>query len=375
MSVRPFHRQCALLAPATLALVLSAAAPAAAWDDPEVIARGLDNPRGLDIGPGNGLYVAEAGRGGPGPCAEGPEGEVCAGATGAVTRIDLDSGRQERVATGLPSLASRAGGNATGPHDVSFSDRGPGWLVVGLGANPAARAQFGELGARFGWLYRFTRNGRSEPFADLAAFEAAEDPDAGQPGAAGADSNPWSVVSAGRGAVVSDSGGNDLVRVNRRGRVRSTAVFPARFVSNPFAPGAQIPMQSVPTGVVRAPGDGGYYVGELTGFPFPAGAARIYDVPRGGGDPEVAETGFTTVVDLAAARDGKLYVLQIASASLAGPPSPGALIEIHPDGTRHELARGKLTAPTGLAVDDDGALYISHQGLTAGEGEVLRLAP
>lgn len=373
MPLRPFPRRRALLAPASVALALCAAAPAAAWDDPEVIARGLDNPRGLDVGPGNGLYVAEAGRGGPGACAEGPEGEVCVGATGAVTRIDLDTGRQERVATGLPSLASPAGENATGPHDVDFGDRGPGWLAVGLGADPAARAQFGELGARFGWLYRFSRNGRAEPFADLAAYEAATDPDAGQPGSEGPNSNPWSVVSAGRGAVVSDAGGNDLVRVNRRGRISTTALFPFRFV--PFAPaGGDVPMQPVPTGVARARG-GGFYVGELTGFPFPVGGARVYDLGPGDDEPTVAEAGFTHVIDLAAARDGTLYVLQIFTGSLLTGPSPGALFEVKPDGSRHELARGRLSAPTGLAIDDDGTLYVSNRGVTAGEGEVLELTP
>jgi glucose/arabinose dehydrogenase len=33
-----------------------------------VVMSGLDNPRGLAFGPDGALYVAEAGRGGPGPC-------------------------------------------------------------------------------------------------------------------------------------------------------------------------------------------------------------------------------------------------------------------------------------------------------------------
>ena len=44
------------------ALALALAAPAAG-QDLEVVADGLDNPRGLAFGPGGHLYVAEAARG------------------------------------------------------------------------------------------------------------------------------------------------------------------------------------------------------------------------------------------------------------------------------------------------------------------------
>src|SRR5436190_8376719 len=86
-----------------------------------VVMSGLDNPRGLAFGPEGALYVAEAGRGGSGPCAV-LRGAVqsCYGATGAVSR--LWRGQQDRIATGLPS-AVRAG-EVTGPHDVAMLGRG-----------------------------------------------------------------------------------------------------------------------------------------------------------------------------------------------------------------------------------------------------------
>src|SRR6188472_273492 len=86
---------------------------------PEVVATGLDNPRGLAIGPDGALYVAEAGRGGDGPCVPGPFGEACYGPSGAITRIGHHG--QERIVTGLSSFASPGGGLAFGPHDIAFS--------------------------------------------------------------------------------------------------------------------------------------------------------------------------------------------------------------------------------------------------------------
>ena len=59
---------------------LALAAPAAANDTGvEVVASGLDNPRGLDIADGT-RWVTEAGRGGAAPCVPGPKGTWCASA-------------------------------------------------------------------------------------------------------------------------------------------------------------------------------------------------------------------------------------------------------------------------------------------------------
>ena len=63
----------------------------------EVIASGLDNPRQLSFGSKGHLYVAEAGRGGSGPCVGGPEGgPVCFGKSGAITRV-TPKGTQRRT--------------------------------------------------------------------------------------------------------------------------------------------------------------------------------------------------------------------------------------------------------------------------------------
>jgi glucose/arabinose dehydrogenase len=66
--------------------VLAAAGAQATTPNVEVIAEGLDNPRGLAFAPSGQLYVAEAGSGGSGACRPSPDGqpvEVCYGETGA----------------------------------------------------------------------------------------------------------------------------------------------------------------------------------------------------------------------------------------------------------------------------------------------------
>ena len=89
-----------------------------------VIADGLNNPRGLEIGGSGAIFVAEAGTGGSGPCQMGPNGEEsCFGLTGSVTRINT-AGKVKRVITGLPSHAAPDGSAAIGISDIAMHPHG-----------------------------------------------------------------------------------------------------------------------------------------------------------------------------------------------------------------------------------------------------------
>jgi hypothetical protein len=363
-------------------LAIAVGAPAGAHEV-TVVADGLDNPRQLDFGPADRLYVAESGRGGDGPCIPGPDGDpVCLGATGAVTRVDLKNDRQERVTTGLPSLAAEGGGDAIGPSDVAFagwphggSDRG--FLTIGLGAEAEARDTLGGIAARMATLYRFEPGGDICPIADLGEFEAENNPDAAQP-ESDRETNPDSVdASAKKFTVVADAGGNDILAVHRDGSIERLAVIPfgtapaPALPDFPAPPGTPLPVDSVPTSVVRGP-DGAWYVGQLTGFPFPKGGANVWRIVPGEA-PEVFASGFTQITDLAFGEDGSLFVLEFATEPMIAGPSPGALIRVRPDGSREELAAGELTAATGLTLDRHSA-FVSHHGNEAGTGEVVRIA-
>ncbi|SRR6266511_3295522 len=155
----------------------------------EVIASGLNNPRGLSFGPEGALYAAEAGSGGAGLCAEGPEGLRCYGTTGSITRIDLRSGVVTRVASGIPSLALADGSFATGIQDISFNGLGSGAFTMGWGGDPADRAvQFEAAGADFARLGRINAFGNWSIGEDLGDFERAANPTGDE-----IDSNPYGI--------------------------------------------------------------------------------------------------------------------------------------------------------------------------------------
>jgi hypothetical protein len=335
-----------------------------------VVASGLVNPRGLAQAPNGWIYVAEAGNADGVACPPAPPpgtlNPPCLGLSGAVTRID-PSGRRpaQRIVTGLPSVTRRSLAESAGPHKVSFQGTGGAFLTMGLGGDVAQRESLGPDGAALGHLLKLEPSGAWRAVADVAAHEDAEDPDG-----VGADSNPYAVLALPGRRVVTDAGGNALVEVRPTGGTRTLAVFPSRQILPSPGPATQ----SVPTSVTRGP-DGWFYVGELTGFPFPGGGARVWRVPPGGGTPEVCATGFTTIIDVTFDPAGNLYVLEFAS-GLGFPPDTGRLSHLDSCRARTDADRIDVTLshPGGVIIGRDGAAYVTNRTLAPfGTGEVLRV--
>jgi sugar lactone lactonase YvrE len=353
---------------AAIAAALAIPALGVAASPPQAVMTGLDNPRGLAWGPEGGLYVAESGRGGSGVCVPAPDApppaERCYGATGAISR--LSHGVQERVVTGLPSVAFQpAGDTAAGPQHVSFQGRGGLFVTIGCSCNKATLtgALFDSLG--FGYLLQVSASGNTRPIADVARFEADANPDGGL-----IDSNPYGLLALPGHRLVTDAGGNSLVDVTANGEVTTVSTFPKAPVPGPFGP-----RDAVPTDVVVGP-DGAYYVSTLTGFPFTAGTASVYRVVPGHA-PTLYAGNLSALTDLAFGPDGSLYVLQHGSA-IPGVPfpfaGPGAIWRVPPGGGgTSTLVAGGLPRATGLVLGADAALYVSVNGATAGNGAVWRI--
>lgn len=366
-----------LLAAAVVALASPALVPpavagtarhgAAASDPPwTTVASGLDNPRLLSFSD-HALYVAEAGKGGSGPCVKGAEGgEVCFGLSGAITRVTRQGAH--RMVTGLPSLAGADGGGAIGPSDVVVSDHHGGSYhryaaTIGLGQAPSVRSTFGDAGRLLGTVVTGNLNGgRPSVLGDIAAYEQQANPDGGE-----LDTNPTGLMRDGDAVVLTDSGGNAVLRVRAGKRIRTLAVFPDTTVTGPQGP---MPMQAVPTSVVRGP-DGAFYVSQLTGYPFPAGGSSIWRFARRQ-QPTVFATGLTNVTDLAWHR-GALYAVQLSDVGLAketGLPM-GSLVRVNPGAAPTPVATG-MPAPYGVAFRGRTA-YVTTCAVCAGGGSVVSL--
>ncbi len=403
----------------------------AAAQDPtiEVVAQGLNTPRGVAVADDGSLWVAEAGSGGDTCNGDG----LCYGTTGDI--LHITDGSVQKVLDGLISAGAADDQEIGGVSDVAPIGDGAFYFIMNLGGDPAAREGYPPELASAGWLMRGSSDGSSEAVADVAAFELSDDPDAEFTGAV-PDSNPYSIAVTDGGVIVADAGGNDLLMVDDAGTVSLVAMFPptmhefpaemlaamgppegeggeaagdgdAAAESEAPADGAvaasdapasssapagdagaagagemvPIPVQAVPTAVVVGP-DGAYYVGELTGGPFPVGGASVYRVVPGEA-PTTYATGFTNIIDIGFGPDGTLYVAEIVHDGLmgvfgAGAPPIGAVLAVAPGGGDATMVASgeQLMAPGGLAVGDDGSIYVSTGTIMGpGAGAIVKITP
>lgn len=321
----------------------------------EVVAEGLNGARKVTWDPFLlSLLVAEAGSV-PAPCAV-PAG--CFSQTGAIFAYTPWLDHSWHLATGLPSLVNPGG--LSGLNEVNRLDNGELRAVFGLTGRAATRDAHGPDAVPLGQVNRISWTGRPIPMGDLVAHEESNNPDGG-----GFNSNPFGMVSDSSGSVVVDAGANAALHVARNGTVTMLTVPPRiEFAGRMIEP--------VPSAVVRGP-DGAYYIGELTGGPFPMGMARVWKVVPGQAATLVS-SGFTNIIDLAFDRRGRLLVLEFAERGLASGDPTGRLVRIEHDGTHTVLARDGLVHPGGVAVTPIGDIYVTNR-ITGpdGAGQLLRI--
>jgi hypothetical protein len=350
-----------------------------------VVRGGLNNPRHLTL-TRDGLWVAEAGAGGPagksncvtGPSIGGPgKTRFCVGQTGAVALIT--NGRIE-TSTRLPSVIEADNQEVAGPGAIAFSHGRAAVVMQDVLVNShGGNALPKPAGKLFGKLIQGSMT------VNLAAYAAAHPQPAWSlgtvPGEKAYDSDPYDVVAYHGGWVVADAAANSLLQVSPSGQIHLLARFPARSEVAPagvFGPSpVRVKAQAVPTSIAVGP-DGALYVGLLRGVPSDPGTAYIYRVVPGH-QPQIWARGLTAVTAIAFDRQGRLLATEYSTAGLLAPPTvPGALVRIsHHGHTVTTLPVTGLFQPTGLAVAANGTVYVSNHGdstaTAAHPGEILKI--
>jgi DNA-binding beta-propeller fold protein YncE len=335
------NRPCRSVVVTALAVAAMAMAPAATADiRPAVAVNGLNNPRGLALGPDGSLYYAQAGRGGP---ACNKDKSLCIGATGSIARL-TPSGGLASVARSLPSGASQDGTFAAGVDDVAVAPNGAVYAIVTSAGPRPPRGTPRSIIRLLGRVIRISNN-RALPGASVDRIEFTRNPD-GQD----KESNPYSIAFLDGKLYVADAAGNDLLEVSGS-RVRVLTVFPN---ATPNA-------QSVPT-VVRVGPDGALYVGELTGEKAPNGAARIWRVDPATGQTRVYASGLSRVTGLAFAPDGSMFVSELTKDFSKF--TPGDLVRIPPGGGTPQLF-ANLLSPAGVAIRGN-TLFVAVSSIATG---------
>ncbi|NKI26633.1 ScyD/ScyE family protein [Arenibacter sp. 6A1] len=299
------------------------------------------------------------------------------------------------VADGGAGIANATGTTTIplpGITDIAPIGTGSMWAITGaIGGPDGAIINTGQ------GLHRVSK-GNSKLIANLFEYEEANDPDG-----AGVDSNPFGVASlGGNAALVTDAGGNDLLRVDNQGNIELLAVFPDEVVStanlqnlvgcpNPdfafICDTAEMPAQAVPTTVVVGP-DGYYYVGELKGFPAPAGESNIWRISPNASEADCATSpdcmklldgGFTSIIDMAFCADGKLFVAELDEQSwfaveVLGGGIGGRISAVDLETLEVQVVATGIMGLTGITFGKDGSLWATTNSLSPELAEVIKIS-
>jgi hypothetical protein len=350
-----------------------------------------------------GLGASPASAGGwhpdpPDPPAVPAPGEVTTVADGLVSPLSFAVGRGPTfdVAQAVAGLLTRTEDGETevldaGPEGYESSavsrSRGTTYYTFTTGAmthDPALNTSL---------LKSIDRDGTIETITDIAEFEYSENPDSVNtygfqdldPACAAQippevpasytglpDSNPYATLPTGDDSVlVADAGMNAIVEVDLSdGSVSTVAVLPpvpatitaeaaAAVPLPPCTVGATYNLEPVPTDIEWGP-DGELYVTSLPGGPPEAGLApgSVYRVNTDDGSSELIATGFAAATGLAVNDNGDIFVAELF----------GNRISVVPAGSDTPELFYEVNQPAAVELRGD-VLYVSVDALPPGGPE------
>jgi len=361
---RPLTRTVALAT--VLAAVLVAPAGLAARSHPQtpakshpwtVVANHLHSPRGLSMGPGDILYIAQSGD---------------ATHNGSILQVRNASSRHPKsrtIASGFPAF---------GAEDFESIN---GIAVRGRGKNTRIYAQMGASPQQTGnplsgALLSVKLDGTSTTIANVGDAMWTWTGDHSALWEEFPDANPYGVLAIPGHVYVTDAGANTLVEVMPDGRVVVLAYFPNTLIRD-----------AIPTCVARGP-DGALYVGTLAfveGVILGSPEAKVYRV-----DPTTANlvdptltpmtewaTGLWPINGCTFGKDGTFYASQLvtqAAPTFVDPHGDVVKIPWGSPTTHISLTGGTLSWAAGVAVGRNGSVYVAEGTAFVPEGRVLRLA-
>ncbi len=324
-----------------------------------VVVGGLHSPRGLAFGPGDILYVAQA----------GDEDHA-----GSIIEIRNAISKNPVARTIVGNLATIGDeGEFVGVDGISVLGHGTN---AGIYAIMALSPQ-GTGNQAFGNLFRIDSGGGAQNLANVGSYDFQWTSDHSYLWEEFPDANPYGVLALPDHIYVVDAGANTLNEVLADGSVQVLAYFPNENIRD-----------AIPTCVAQGP-DNALYIGTLAlvdTFVF-GPSAKVYRV-----DPSQANLSDPTATPMTLwaadlwpingctfGPDGSFYASQLftnpnINDDFEHPMGDVVKIPFADPSTHTFLTGGALSFTGGIAVSPNGNVFVSDGTAFVPEGRVVRLA-
>jgi len=325
-----------------------------------VVVEGLHSPRGLAFGPGNILYVAQAGD---------------ADHMGSIIEIRNSMSRNSTYRTILSQVATIGSeGEFIGLAGISVLNRGRNQGIYAImGESPQ-----GTGNNAFGNLLRVGFKGEQDTLANVGSFDydwTAAHPDPHEPLP---DANPYGVLAIPGHVYVTDAGANTLDEVLADGSVRVLAYFPDEIIRD-----------AIPTCVTQGP-DGFLYVGTLALVDsFIIGpSAKVWRLDPSQANPNDPASspktlwahGLFPINGCTFGPDGNFYASQLFTNpnwpdDFNNPQGDVVKVQFSDPSIHTFLMDGALSFAGGIAASPNGDIFVANGTAYVENGQVLRLRP